>query len=490
MIRVVIVEDEMLVRMGLKTCIEAERDISVDGAFDSAERALAYFETSQADVIITDIRLPGMTGLELIHQLRARFPAIIMVVLSAYEDFSYARKAIAYGANHYILKHELDEEKLPQIIRDMVKDVQPPQAIHAHENNLSGDVAQYCGEQGARIMCFHFRGRESVYTSTKDELNLDMVSELVCTALEDANLGHGYLYNNHQVIALLRGKPNDLSQLKACFQTINDSLNLYADTDCFGGVSNWFSAPETLPAAIDEAGERAALAFYYQEPCLLLTQRTEAGSCPLLPFVREDAFTTSWLDSTLDHLNSFVDTCVRLLPDVEQVRETLMRFLHAMVYSGERFYGLNAQDWQKEGITYQTIRRFDSVFATQAWVVQVIRCIHSSVHQRQDIAHSIRFYLDQNFMHDLPQSEVAARFHLNPSYFSHYFKQEFGQTYVQYLNTLRMEQAKRLLRTTQDSTESICVRVGIPNVNYFFRLFKKMEGRTVKAYRRSHKAKL
>lgn len=489
MIRVAVVEDEMLVRMGLKTCIEADREFSVLGAFDSAERALAFFEQHQADVMITDIRLPGMTGLELIHQLRSRFPSMIMVVLSAYEDFTYARKAISYGANRYILKHELDEDKLPQIIREMVNDEQPLQALHAKENLLSNDVRRCCENDGARVMCFHFRSRESAAAVTRDELNLEMVSGLICTALEDAALGRGYLDGENRVVALLPGKTLDTDALDACFHAIGDSLNLYANVDCFGGVSSRFTAADAQPAAIDEAISRCRLSFYDRESRLYVTQQCSQDGCPPLSFIREDAFTADWLRAALDALDCFTAACVRQTPDVEQVRETVMRFLHALVDCAERFYGLKAQETQQEAINYQTVSRFDSIYATKAWLVQMVEAIHRSVHQRQDLAHSIRDYLQQHYLHNLPQAATAARFHLNTSYFSQYFKQQFGQTYVQYLNALRLEEAKRLLRTTQDSTEAICARVGIPNVNYFFRLFKKMEGRTVKSYRRAHREK-
>jgi len=489
LILVVIVEDEMLVRMGLKTCLEANREISVKGCFDSAERALAFFEKNQADVIITDIRLPGMSGLDLIHQLRERFPSMIMVVLSAYEDFTYAQKAITYSADRYILKHELDEEKLPQIVVEMVHNTKPLQSLHSKENKLSGDVQKYCDNGGARVMYFHFRSRESAFAVTKDELSLEMVTGLICTALEDKNLGYGYLDRQNQVIALLHSKPQDNTEIKECFHAIGDSLNLYANIACFSGVSEWFMTPDALSVAIDEANERCKLAFYYEDNHIFITQNMSDGSCPPLTFVREDAFTASWLRSTLDSLDEFVGLCAKLMPDVEQVRETLMCFLHALVYYGEHFYGLKVQESQKEALTYQTICRFDSIFATKSWLVQVVERIQRSINQRQDIAHSIRGYLEQNYMHELPQSVGSSHFYLSTSYFSQYFKQQFGQTYIQYLHALRIEQAKRLLRTTQDSTEAICARVGIPNVNYFFRLFKKIEGRTVKAYRREHKEK-
>ena len=110
MIRVVIIEDEMLVRIGLKMCItEYDPQLKVVGDFSSAEDALEYFEKNTADVLVTDIRLNGMSGLELLHKLERRKPYLSAIILSCYEDFAYAKEAISLGVDSYVLKHEIDE---------------------------------------------------------------------------------------------------------------------------------------------------------------------------------------------------------------------------------------------------------------------------------------------------------------------------------------------------------------------------------------------
>ena len=101
MIRVVVVEDEMLVRIGMKMCIsEYDPKLTVEEDFASGEEALEYFRYHTADVLVTDIRLGGMTGLELIRQLKsshAQMERMVTIILSCYEDFSYAKEAIALG---------------------------------------------------------------------------------------------------------------------------------------------------------------------------------------------------------------------------------------------------------------------------------------------------------------------------------------------------------------------------------------------------------
>ena len=107
----------MLVRIGMKMCItEYDSQLKVIEDFSSGEEALEYLKHNMADVLVTDIRLGGMTGLELISQLRAYNCEIVTIILSCYEDFSYAKEAISLGVSSYVLKHEIGEEELPKLI--------------------------------------------------------------------------------------------------------------------------------------------------------------------------------------------------------------------------------------------------------------------------------------------------------------------------------------------------------------------------------------
>ena len=108
MINIVIVEDEMLVRLGMKMCLdEYSAELKVAAAFGSGEDAEHYFRQNTADVLITDIRLTGETGLDLIRHLKYQMTHMAVNVLCCYEDFSYARSAIELGGGKYMLKHAL-----------------------------------------------------------------------------------------------------------------------------------------------------------------------------------------------------------------------------------------------------------------------------------------------------------------------------------------------------------------------------------------------
>jgi len=123
MIDVVLVEDEMLVLLGMKMCIqESGQDMRVVATFSPAEDAMEYFDKHTADVLITDVRLTGISGLELIERVKPKHKHMMIIVLSCYADFSYARTAYELGVDKYVLKHELVENELAAMISDMFKD--------------------------------------------------------------------------------------------------------------------------------------------------------------------------------------------------------------------------------------------------------------------------------------------------------------------------------------------------------------------------------
>lgn len=494
MMRVVIVEDETLVRLGLKSCLENDSRLWVAGAFATAEEAETYFEHQSADILITDIRMANMTGLELVRRLRPRHPDMVMIVLTCYADFSYAQKALEYGVDRYLLKHELDETALPDMLVELAGGVKNPAPVSAAPLPLTPQ--RWLEDRHGKTVTawFCFRGREDAVNATWEDINMEMLSGIIDTVLRDYHLGSAFIWRESSVIALLDYDDSlteqaNLGKYRACFQNITKSLDIYLDKLCFAGLSNVFCGEEQLASSVSAAQLRCGLSFYASESCLFADDRRKPAPCPPLKLIREDVFSAAWLTRTKKQLEQFVQTCIQLQPPVDEVAEAVMRFLHAMTSLAERNYGLNAgqaYDPASEP-SYRVISQFDSLAAMELWILKIIDQTIEAIRSQSDLTVRIREYLMEHYNEELLQADVAARFHMSGPYFSQYFKEAFGVNYVQYLNNLRIEQAKLLLVTTRSSTESIAEQVGIPNVNYFFRLFKKMEGCTVKEYRSQHR---
>ena len=112
MVQVIIVDDEILARIGIQSLLDNAEDIQVVGSFGLARDALEFMKTSLVDIVITDIEMPEMNGLEFIKKIREENLAEGVIILSCYDKFRYAKEAISLGANGYILKHDINQENI------------------------------------------------------------------------------------------------------------------------------------------------------------------------------------------------------------------------------------------------------------------------------------------------------------------------------------------------------------------------------------------
>ena len=133
--KILIVDDEYIVRLGLKTIVDwAMFGYTVAGEAANGKEALDFFEKNPADVILTDIKMPVMDGLELTRRIRARNKKARIIILSHYDEFSYAQEAISLSAFRYILKSELTKTNLENILKSLYLDSDvSPEMEHTSE---------------------------------------------------------------------------------------------------------------------------------------------------------------------------------------------------------------------------------------------------------------------------------------------------------------------------------------------------------------------
>ena len=117
MLKVLVVDDEMPIRQWLEFCIERIPDVELVGAASHGAEGYSMFRKHMPDVVITDIRMPVMDGLEMMRMIRNLKPSVYAIVLTSFEDFEYARQAISLGAAEYILKTEISDGSLRENLK-------------------------------------------------------------------------------------------------------------------------------------------------------------------------------------------------------------------------------------------------------------------------------------------------------------------------------------------------------------------------------------
>lgn len=179
-VKVLIADDEQIMWEGLRLTIDWESyGFSVIGAVSNGEKALRLCEENPPDLVITDIRMPVMDGLELTRELISRYPKVKIIILSAYDDFKYAQKAISYGASEYLLKSELECDHLLTLALKMAQEIAAEKKSQQEAQQLKHQLTEHLGEL-RNTLCWNLLIMPQYPPEIRDEiqqLSMDLCEE-------------------------------------------------------------------------------------------------------------------------------------------------------------------------------------------------------------------------------------------------------------------------------------------------------------------------
>lgn len=148
MISVIIVDDEVLARIGIKSLVSCREDLKVVGTFGLASEALEFMKKNMVDVVITDIEMPEMNGLQFIKEIRENNLANGIIILSCYDNFEYAKEAISFGIDSYVLKCDLNEENLGKELDAVIEKIR-----HRKKKSIVVEKNEYIeNENGVKVV--------------------------------------------------------------------------------------------------------------------------------------------------------------------------------------------------------------------------------------------------------------------------------------------------------------------------------------------------
>lgn len=494
MINIVIVEDEMLVRLGMKMCLdESSSEMKVAAAFGSGEDAERYFQQNTADVLITDIRLTGETGLELIRHLKSQMSHMAVIVLSCYEDFSYARSAMELGVDKYILKHELSEDELPRLVSQIYQKKLKRGMITTGRNDNPVFFEGRDGEKCYRIAYMNLRGTGERTTISEENTDYDFLVEILQEILNINHMGECFLRHGKEVFCILCFEPDETSEqinkkVLDFYQNARKNMKNYFNKNLYLSITDTFDCLSQVNDFYKEAKDGCSLSFYY-ETSRLIELRDSTPRNPSYPapvFDKEEAFSEYWMEQASEQMERFLKACKEANRPPEEVKLQVVKFIHDMEdYLGKYYQTGFIKLFQEEEVpNYILVNSFDSGQELLLWLSDIRKRVQSYLMDKESIAEKIELYLEENYAKELSLKEVAEYFHMSTAYFCQYFKKHAGDTFVHYLNCLRIEKAKPLLLKGEASVEEIAAKVGIMNSNYFFRVFKQITGKTVGEFRK------
>ncbi|QJC53855.1 response regulator [Paenibacillus albicereus] len=502
MLKVAVVDDEEKIRLGLAKIIERTGPYEVVGVWASAREALRSLDASGAELLMTDIRMPQMDGLQLIQELRERGSQVAVAVLSGYNDFAYAREALRGGVEDYLLK-PVNQDELARLLERIAEKVgasrsrQPLQAESLIELLLAADAK---------------RIPQPVMQSACDQLDeLGFIRGMYAfVVLHAAPMPDGEqlaaalaaLRREHRVLMREDGPPAVLLALRhgdhadtprELAVTLLGRLALSAEPR--GGISGVHSGAAALARAYGEAEAALLQAWYAGSPAgtavsaaapppgRIPAAAPALGSAPgvrpdeqelraVLPAAdleRAAVIVEEWLNAAEQRRLSWADLDASASALLAQLDDSLAG-QPAPQPSGPP-QPLRSRSWSAYADTLRQEAQ------------QRLALLRELRHQSRAVE-TVKAYLQERYAEELDLQRLAELVHLTPSYLSKLFRSETGETITDYAISVRIEVAKRLLKDHPElKTYEVGERSGYADPAYFTKAFKRVTGKTPKEYR-------
>ena len=414
MMKVFLADDEIVIREGIRTSFPWEKtEYTLVGEAPDGELALPMIRDTNPDILITDIRMPFMDGIELCKIVRSQMPWIGIIILSGYDEFEYARQGLQLGVKEYLLK-PITAEELRRAL-----DKAAAQIRQERSNWERGERLRQRMDQGRRFL------QEKLLSSLYSEDAAESDAEK--TVAELRNMGVQLLAPRYAVI-------------DATFQPVQtgcDALNDLAESS--GGVV--FFSPSRAGCRMLVLGDS--------------NEDTEERTYAYAASCAEELVRCGCADVRIG-IGEIVDAPARILTSLQTARH--IRHM------------LMGQSSDKPLIV--GVREVGDL---------------PSEKKNLSIANEAMYYMSQHFTDpNLMLQDVAGAVSMSNSRFSTVFAQQSGKTFTEYLTTLRLNEAKRLLRETDLGSAQIALSSGYNDPHYFSYLFKKQTGMTPGEYRRQY----
>lgn len=528
LLRIMLVDDEESIRNLLKACIDwKEIGAQIVGEASSGREALDFLEEINPDIIITDIQMPFMDGLEFSRIAAERYPFIKIVILTAYEEFEYAKKGIKVGIADFLLKPikrtELrnsiinlkDKIEAERISRDEYTQLknQIIESFPYLKEKFLNDLLQrnyYVEEIKEKLLYFSLKNISSHCqialiepsrpefagkTSEEDNVLLDLIcSEIVKQYFKNDNDVYVFVDNSNRIVILNSNIEIDI--LECCEQIKVMIINRLKCYVCIG-IGNKYDDLRNIKQS-------------YKEACEALKYKVIFGKNQVVSFAdmrinnqnsdinKYDIFEVGFyikagivekanelIDLMFSDLNSINDNTI------EQVRVSSVNIVTTILNSITEL-GLHYDDvFETNDLPYHSVLKIDTMPEMKDYLkellsstINAIKSIRSK--KANKIINDIEKYMKNSLSNsELSLSSVAGEFYLNSSYLSRIFKQDTGHTFVEYLTKLRIEKALKLFSETDLKAYEVAQEVGIPDPNYFGKCFKKYTGVSINDYKKT-----
>ena len=530
MYKVFLVEDEIIIREGIKKKIDWEGNgYEFCGEASDGELAYPMICKLRPDIVITDIKMPFMDGLELSKLIKKEMPEIEIIILSGFAEFEYAKTAISLGVAQFLSKpinseellnevnkvaQRLDEKRSEQEFRQKYKKEMEENTretrLNFFRDLVTGGFAttallEQAKEIGINLSALWYsmilfkmksvNHAEIEYSGTMDKVDQALRSYF---AQHD-----GVLFDRGLEGYAILLKADDESEIgiiqNRCIKDMKEILDVHSNIRYFAGISNRVNRLSGLPLAFENASRAFAKRFLTEESRFVEYNHRMTGE------INEEDFDITKVNSKQvdrsdiqnylklaepQEATYFIDEYFNAF-DTSAIQSTLFRQYIAMDIYFCAVDFIEGLGYPKTSIPVYDVMNPDmqTMEGVKTYLISLLSTAaklreQSASNKYSDVVDDVIRYIEEHYAdEELSLNVVASEVNFSPNHLSTIFSQKTGQTFIKYLTDFRMNKAKELLKCTNKKSSVISFEVGYKDSHYFSFLFKKTQGMTPTQFR-------
>lgn len=520
-----IVDDEHIVREGIKYILEKDFSeiVTVVHMAKTGREAIEKFEELRPHIVIMDIQMPGINGIEAAKEIRYLDSRTRVVIVSAYEQFDYAKEAVKLGAVDYLLK-PINRQKLRKIIQKAIDDIEEERHAKTREHEIQEKLDQVlpvleAGYVYSILMNHDYQTeivkyqhlldikKDSGYIMViefGDEKNLNTLNNRIGVGVRSTSFYQsirqcikykcqavvGPLMVNRLILILHEDKTHD--EYKRRLDTIKLAEKIRLDLEILVGINVY--------VGIGNIYNKEQLNISYNEALKALNQIEDSSILHIGDQMHkislDHEYTFSKIKDEINaiiklvekgHRNEVEDLLQCFFSEIHKVYcqrldlvKSIVTEMFVLVFS--MAYCNGYEDVKALHLTYlHKINQSKDFYTLKNWCISELAIFTDTMRETKKTQVSALIkkaiqYIHQNFKQDVRLKDVAETVQVSPQYFSKMFKDEVGVNFIEYLTQLRMNKAKEMLTFSNKTIKEICFEIGYNDPNYFSRLFKKHVG--------------
>jgi AraC-like DNA-binding protein/DNA-binding response OmpR family regulator len=496
MIRIAIVDDEVLVRQGIKSYIESSgEDMEIAGTFSNAKDVIDFLSRNSIHVLITDIKMAQMNGVDLIrHCVSCLYPMGI-IVLSCHDSFEYARDVFALGADAYLLKHEVAQQELiSEIKRTYIrlrKTAAQPGQIPSGE--ASCELPRWPDGPFA-VAKIGFRSKYERFARVKADADSKIVMDVVTEIVSSNRIGQVFLRGDDILfrIALDSGDREAMKE-KAGLAAKHMCANMlnYFNERVYLAVSGLGTGPDAFQTAVEQTATASEAAFYDTTHTLFFFRDRMAPNTEHAVFHARpiDLQSDEWRSGLQADLEAYISRARDAALPPRKLVQNMQGFLYKLEdylysYYNAAFHSLPLE---QAAVDRGLLEGMDNCDIVRDYVLFIADSAIRYVRELKDSDTALQRvveYIDNHYASPVTLTMLSETFHINPSYLCKLFRDRLDKSFVYYLNEVRIRHARQLLAGSRLTVDEVAEKTGFNNANYFVRVFKKTTGMTIGEYRK------